>query len=86
MDETYTPIPCALYSEYELVILRRQSLRISWVDGRGVTRIETLTPKNLRTRRHQEFMIAEKHSGARHVLRLDRIRHAEVIDTGVKLV
>ena len=82
----YQPIPCALYSEYELVIIRHQSLRVSWHDGRGVARVETLSPRNLRTRSRQEFMIARKLTGERHVLRLDRIRSAEIIETGQKLI
>lgn len=86
MNKPYEPISCALYSEYELAIIRGQSLRVSWRDGRGVTRVETLVPCNLRTRAHQEFMIACKLTGERHVLRLDRIRHVDVIDTGTRLV
>ncbi|HDP88638.1 MAG TPA: transcriptional antiterminator, Rof, partial [Thioalkalivibrio sp.] len=52
MKHPYEPISCTLYSEYELAILRGQSLRVSWVDGRGVARVETLQPENLRTRSH----------------------------------
>jgi transcriptional antiterminator Rof (Rho-off) len=86
MNRPYQPIPCALYSEYELVIIRHQALRVSWQDGRGVTRVETLKPCNLRTRAHQEFMIAHTLGGARLVLRLDRIQRAEIIETGSRLL
>jgi Rho-binding antiterminator len=86
MNKPYQPIPCALYSEYELAIIRHQSLRVSWTDSSGATRVETLRPRNLRTRNHQEFMIARKLTGERHVLRLDRIQHAEIIESGVRLL
>ncbi|MBD3618845.1 MAG: transcriptional antiterminator, Rof [Chromatiales bacterium] len=86
MKRPYEPISCALYSEYELAILRAQTLRVSWVDGCGVSHVETLQPENLRTRAQQEFMIAKKADGRRHVLRLDRIRHAEIIESGTRLV
>ena len=82
----YQPIPCELYSEYELVIIRHQALRVSWHDRHGVTRIETLRPRNLRTRTHQEFMIARTLAGERRVLRLDRIQRAEIMETGTRLL
>ncbi|OOG25985.1 transcriptional antiterminator, Rof [Thioalkalivibrio denitrificans] len=73
MKREYTPIPCALYSEYELAILRRRTLRVRWKDRYGMDRVETLKPVDLRTRRHAEFMIARNQLGQQRVLRLDRI-------------
>lgn len=73
MTRDYIPIPCALYSEYELAILRRRTLRVRWKDRYGMDRVETLRPTDLRTRRRGEFMIARNQYGHRRVLRLDRI-------------
>jgi Rho-binding antiterminator len=73
MTPEYIPISCELYSEYELVIIRRRTLRVRWKDRYGMDRVETLKPTDLRTRRHAEFMIARNHLGQRRVLRLDRI-------------
>jgi Rho-binding antiterminator len=76
MDRNYTPISCELYSRYELVIMRRRTLRVRWKDRNGMDRLETLKPTNLRTRRRAEFMIARNHLGQMRVLRLDRILEA----------
>jgi Rho-binding antiterminator len=79
MNKTYVPVACALYSRYELAILRGEALRVSWCAARGVHRVESLIPLDLRTRRHAEFMIARTLDGGRRVLRLDRIIRSEPI-------
>ena len=79
MMNKYTPISCATYSQYELTILRRRSLRVCWLGPKGSTRLEKLKPVDLRTRSHAEFMIALNQGGERKILRLDRIIRAEEI-------
>ena len=79
MNKKYTPISCEIYSNYELAIIRRCLLRVVWEGAGGIDRIETLKPSDLRTRRSAEFMIARNQLGHRRVLRLDRIKSAEII-------
>jgi Rho-binding antiterminator len=73
----YTPIDCALYSEYELAIMRRWKLRIGWKDEAGLSHVETLLPVDLQTRQGEEFLIAETVAGERLVIRLDQITDAQ---------
>ncbi len=73
MNKLYVPIPCDIYSRYELAILRGQSLRVAWRGARGIDRIEHLKPVDLRTRSGGEYMIARNRLGQRRVMRLDRI-------------
>ncbi len=80
MNRTYTPIPCEIYSRYELAILRRQWLRVLWTGPRGTARLERLQPRDLRTRRGAEYLIARGRGGVARVMRLDRIRSAEPMD------
>lgn len=76
----YTPIDCGLYSGYELAILRRRRLRLSWRVAGGLTRIDTVTPIDLETRRGEEFLVIEQSDGHRVDVRLDRIvRSREVL-------
>ncbi len=79
MTKNYKPISCTLYNFYEVTILDRKSLRIVWKSTRGLDRIETLRPVDLRTRNHAEYMIARNQIGQCRVLRLDRIKHATTI-------
>ena len=73
MSEDYTPISCALYSEYELAILRRRMVRMAWRDEGGVCHVEKLSPRDLRTQTGVEYLIAYNATGAQHIIRLDRI-------------
>jgi Rho-binding antiterminator len=75
----YTPIDCALYSQYELAILHHRRVRVSWRDARGEVHIAMLVPRDLQTRAGAEFMIADDQDGQRLELRLDQIQHAEVL-------
>ena len=69
----YRPIPCALYSQYEIAILHRTPLRVYWRDTNGVTYLETLTPEDLVTRNGEEFLVGHNAAGETRRLRLDRV-------------
>ena len=75
----YTPIDCGSYSQYELAILRGTRMRISWRDPGGQLHVETLKPRDLVTRDHGEYMVAESQTGATLELRLDYIHRSEPV-------
>lgn len=76
MNSAYRPIPCQTYAEFELAILQGRSLRMLWRAPCGETRLETVRPLDLRTRRGSEYMILRNSAGHRRIARLDRIRRA----------
>jgi Rho-binding antiterminator len=78
MSKRYVPIPCDIYSRYELAILHKQPLRVVWRGARGFDRIEHLQPMDLRTRSGAEYLIARNLLGQRRIMRLDRIRDAKI--------
>lgn len=69
----YTPIDCGLHSEYELAIMRRQSLRLAWNDARGTLHIGIYRPLDLHTRDGAEFMVVADADGTESRVRLDYI-------------
>lgn len=73
----YTPIDCALYSEYELNIVQGRRLRISWADEHGQLCLDVFTPQDLVTRDRAEFLVGNRADGTRLELRLDRIIRSE---------
>lgn len=75
----YTPIECGLHSEYELAIMQQKRLRISWHQPDGQAHVEVLKPRDLQTRNHEEYLLAEQHDGQQLTLRLDYIRKVETI-------
>mgnify|MGYP000217939588 CR=1 FL=1 len=72
-DDSYSPIPCGLYSEYEVAILHRTPLKIEWRDEHGATHNSRLIAKDLETRKRYEYLIAEDAGGQRLEISLDQI-------------
>ena len=79
-DKTYQPISCALHSEYELAIMHKQSLRLSWKDEHGNIRSEDVILTDIQTANHQEFLIANTDNHKQLKIRLDHIVQMEVIN------
>ena len=75
-DNQYRPISCELYSEFELAIMHGRKVKLVWQENEQ-TRIASVTPLDLRTRDHQEFLIAEDHHRQPLQIRLDYIRSHE---------
>jgi Rho-binding antiterminator len=78
VDDRYKPISCSTYSDFEVAILHRRKLRLRWAEG-NVIHDEIVTPLDLQTREHQEFLICRDATGASRTLRLDHIRHMEAL-------
>jgi transcriptional antiterminator Rof (Rho-off) len=72
----YTPVDCGLHSKYELVIMHRQTLRLTWRDTDGEQQTKTVIPADLRTRGHEEFLMVTGNDGIEQAVRLDRIEHS----------
>jgi Rho-binding antiterminator len=72
----YQPIACDLYSEYELAILHRTPLTLSWRGTDGLDHLETLVPKDLVTCKGEEFLVFLNAAGEQLKVRLDRILSA----------
>ena len=77
----YVPIDCALHTGYELAIMRRQQLRLTWRDEDGITHIKTVTPTDLRTLNHEEFMDVTDEQGGTYCIRLDHIQKHEILQS-----
>ena len=69
----YRPVDCARHSEYELAITQRRRLQLTWYDGDGASRTETVTPVDLYARRGEEFLRVARSGGQEDEIRLDRI-------------
>jgi len=72
----YRPISCGQYSLYELAIMHRQRLRVTWVED-NVIYDQLILPTDLQTRNHEEFLVCEDQAGGVHRVRLDRIRRVQ---------
>jgi Rho-binding antiterminator len=73
----YTPVDCGLHSTYELAIMRRQPVRLSWRDSERTMHTGTVLPTDLLTRNGEEFMRVSHAQGESLDIRLDYIRQLE---------
>ena len=73
MMTDYRPVDCALHSEYELAIMQQRRLQLTWHDGQGASRTETVTLIILYARRGAEFLRVTRGGGQEEEIRLDRI-------------
>ena len=72
-EGAYQPVSCARYAELELAILRRSRLRLAWRVG-NVFHLRLVSPYDLRTHKHEEFLLCRGEAGTKLIIRLDRIR------------
>ncbi|NNG14702.1 MAG: transcriptional antiterminator, Rof [Gammaproteobacteria bacterium] len=78
-DDGYIPVSCERHSEYELAVMRGQSLNITWQDDHGEPQSETLKPYDLLTEQKREYLLARNPHGGHKKIRLDRITGAHPI-------
>jgi Rho-binding antiterminator len=78
MNDTpdYRPIACDLYSEYEIAILHRRRLRLTW-SVNNVIYNQVVLPLDLKTENKQEFLLCQTETGEPLRIRLDHVRKAE---------
>ena len=77
-DDAYIPISCGQHSLYELAIMQRVMLLLTWRSGDGQSHIGKFMPLDLITREQQEFLVVQGNDGSMHQIRLDRIIHSDV--------
>ena len=73
MNDEYKAVSCELHSQYELAILRKQTLRIKWLDSNGNAHASNLLPEDIYTREREEFLMTRNEKGEPVELRLDKI-------------
>ena len=72
MNEAYIPIACSLHDEYEIAIMQKKVLSISWSDDDGLHTAK-VQPKDILVKDKQEFLIADSRAYNELCLRLDKI-------------
>lgn len=72
VNKPYQPIACALHDQYEIAIMYKKQLDISWSDNTGSHTARVL-PKDILVKDRQEFLIAESQDKKQHCIRLDMI-------------
>jgi len=71
--KNYQAIACSLHSEYELAILQKRVVSISWKDIDGILYQENLLPYDLLSSKGEEFLVAKTKEDEQRKIRLDYI-------------
>ena len=79
-DDSYKPIPCAVYDTYEIAIMHGALLQLVWKDELHQHNINVVKPLDLQTREGAEYLIASTEDGKKIHLRLDHIQSCKTID------
>jgi len=75
MNDEYKAVSCELHSQYELAIMRKQMLRIAWLDSKKEPHISCVLPEDIFTRNHAEYLLVTNEKGELIELRLDKITY-----------
>lgn len=78
-DSPYQPISCDLHSQYELAIMHKSKLSLTWLKDGDLVRETNITPVDVQTKNKAEFLIAKKSGQENIVLRLDHIVEMRVL-------
>ena len=78
-DNHYQPISCELYSEYELAIIRNRKIKLVWKVQDQIN-IGIITPLDLQTSDHEEYLIGQDHQQQMLKIRLDYIQSQIFVD------
>jgi Rho-binding antiterminator len=69
----YTSIDCGLHSEFELAIMHKKHLQLSWQLPGKEKQSRLVKPVDLIARHHEEFLLIEDEQGEHLEIRLDYI-------------
>jgi len=78
IENGYRPIACASYDQYEIAIMQRRRMHLTWEQD-NVTFDRIVTPLDLRIANGEEFLVMRLPEGGTTEVRLDRIRRAETL-------
>jgi len=72
-NKDYIPIECGLHSEYELAIMHKSEILLTWIDNNEQQHYESVKPVDLVTRDKQEYLKVRTLNESLHEIRLDKI-------------
>lgn len=81
MDKTdiYQPVSCDVHSQYELAIMHKNQLQLSWfIKGEIITE-QNIVPLDVQTKNKAEYLIAKSSNGENLCIRLDHITEMRIL-------
>ena len=73
MTNPYKPRACSLHDEYEIAIMQKRHLIITWLDDSGFSHSDKVLPKDILVKDRAEFLVANTKDDKELIIRLDKI-------------
>ena len=78
-EAIYQPISCELHSQYELAIMHKNKLALTWLDDGKSISDTNITPVDVKTKNKAEYLIAKTSGQNELIIRLDQITEMHIL-------
>ena len=78
-NEHYQPVSCELHSQYELAIMHKSKLELSWLSGGELVTETNVQPLDVKTENKAEYLVAVTEKNENLLLRLDQITKMRIL-------
>lgn len=78
-SDTYQPISCELHSQYELAIMHKNKLELSWLSDDQLVTETNISPLDIKTENKAEYLIAVTADNKNICIRLDHITEMRIL-------
>ena len=79
-NDTYQPISCELHSKYELAIMHKNKLELSWHEEEQMLTATNILPLDVQTKNKAEYLIAQSAGNENLCIRLDHIIKMRILN------
>ena len=79
-SDHYQAISCELHSQYELAIMHKDKLELSWLSGDEFINETNVLPLDVITRDKAEYLVAVNAENKNLCIRLDHIRKMRILN------
>ncbi|MCW8901779.1 MAG: hypothetical protein OQK75_03200 [Gammaproteobacteria bacterium] len=79
-NDKYIPISCDLHSQYELAIMHKNMLELSWLSDDELITETNISPIDVQTKDKAEYLIAVTRDNKNLCIRLDHIKKMRILN------
>ncbi len=78
-NDSYKPVSCDLHSQYELAIMHKNKLHLTYQSDNYSSVSSIVTPTDVQTKNKAEYLIAVTSNGENICIRLDHITEMRIL-------
>ena len=78
-SDHYRPISCELHSQYELAIMHKSKVELSWLSEGELISESNILPLDVQTKNKAEYLLAVDEKNNNLCIRLDHIRKMRIL-------